>query len=136
MSISFPDHREALDELYGPDTIGALIRKAHWQSAKSVAEVAPHAYCVKGWSKDQLTEHEFSLLAKVIKTHGRRETWVPPAGFYDSGNRRPQTNTYLYLSEPSGALYAYWFTFPRGRVAMLNRESVALQQATPTRRVA
>jgi hypothetical protein len=133
--MTFPDHSEVVDECYGPGTVQALIGRAHWQNARSVQAVAPHSYCVKGWDKDDLTEHEFWLLVQIIKTHGRREEWVPPAGFYTSGSRRPMTNTYLYVSEPSGALYAYWFTFPRGRVPMLNREHVSVQQRTPTRRV-
>ncbi len=39
------------------------------------------------------------------------------------------TNIYAYLGG-----YAYWLTWPRGRVPMLNREDVAIQEATPTRR--
>jgi hypothetical protein len=125
MSISIPDHSAVLDE-----RILDIIRRAFWQSAKSVEAVAPHAYVVKGWDKDDVTEEEFWLVVKAIKTYGRREEWTPPAGFYDSGNRRPMRNSYLYVGE-----YAYWFTFPRGRVAMLNREHISVQQQMNTRRV-
>ena len=33
------------------------------------------------------------------------------------------TNRYLYMAD-----YAYWFTWPRGRVPMLNREHVSVQE--------
>ncbi len=39
----------------------------------------------------------------------------------------PTKNRYLYLDE-----HAYWLT--RGRMPMLNREHVSVQQQTPTRR--
>ncbi|CAN5155097.1 hypothetical protein BH24ACT23_BH24ACT23_10180 [soil metagenome] len=39
-------------------------------------------------------------------------------------------NRYLYVGE-----FAYWFTWPRGRVPMLNREHVSVQETTPTREV-
>lgn len=110
----------------------ALIEKAHWQSAKSVEHVpgGQHQYCVLGWSKDQLTEPEFWAMWETIRAKGRREIWVPPPGFYDSGNRRPMENTYLYL--PDG--FSYWTTWPRKSVPMLNREHVSVQETTPTRR--
>ena len=44
-------------------------------------------------------------------------------------------NHYLYARDPSGRLFAYWYTHPRGAVPMLNREDVSVQEATPTRRV-
>lgn len=40
-------------------------------------------------------------------------------------------NTYLY----PGDGYAYWFTWPQGRVPMLNREHVSVQEQGPTREV-
>ena len=36
------------------------------------------------------------------------------------------TNRYLYIGD-----YAYWFTWPRKSVPMLNREHVAVQEKTP-----
>ena len=119
-----PDHSAKLTE-----QVLDIIRRCHWHSAKSVEAVAPHQYNVLGWDRDDVTEQEFWLVRDAIQAHGRREEWVPPEGFYDSGNRRPMRNTYLYVDE-----FAYWFTYPRGRVPMLNREHVSVQQATPTRR--
>jgi hypothetical protein len=122
-----PDHSALLSE-----QVLDIIRRAHWQSARSVAHVpgGKHAYVVMGWNKDDVTEGEFFLAVSAIRTYGRREVWTPPVGFYDSGNRRPMTNTYLYLGE-----FAYWYTKPSEGPHMLNRESVAVQLATPTRRV-
>ena len=36
-------------------------------------------------------------------------------------------NRYLYVGE-----FAYWFTWPRGRVPMLNREHVSVQERDRT----
>jgi hypothetical protein len=124
--MTLPDH----EALLSAEILDIIRRRAHWQSAKSVEDVAPHQYVVKGWNKDDVTDEEFWLVADAIKAHGRREEWVPPVGFYSSGSRRPQRNRYLYVDG-----FAMWFTFPRGRVPMLNREHVSVQQATPTRRV-
>ena len=128
--MSFPDHREVLDASYGPGTIQALLSRCFWQAARSVEEVAPHQYCVRGWSRDKLPVEDFDSLVQVIKTHGRREQWTPPEDFYDSGSRRPHRNHYLY----PGDGFAYWVSSSRD-ARMLNREHVSVQQADPTRRV-
>jgi hypothetical protein len=125
-AFAVPDHSAGVT-----DEIRAIIRRAHWQEAKTVEAVAPHQYVVRGWDKDDVTEAGFDLVAAAIKAHGRLEEWTPPAGFYDSGNRRPMQNRYLYIGDG----YAYWFTRPRGRVSMLNRERTSVQLANPTRRV-
>ena len=65
----------------------------------------------------------------AVKAIGRLEEWTSPEGFYDSGRRRFR-NRYLYIGE-----WAYWFTWPDKGVPMLNRELVAQQFVTPTRRV-
>lgn len=124
---STPDHVDQVDP-----AILDLIERAHWQTAKTVEHIAAgrHQYNVLGWSKDDLTRDQFWQLANVIRSVGRLEEWTPPEGFYDSGNRRPMTNRYLYLGD-----YAYWYTHPRNSIPMLNREHVDIQLATPTRRV-
>lgn len=109
---------------------GRMTRRWYWQSAKSVEAVAPHQYVVAGWKKDDVTEAEFWSVVNVVRAIGRVEEWTPPVGFYDSGSRRPTLNTYAYIDG-----YAIWFTQPRGRAAMLNRESTDVQRATPTRRL-
>jgi hypothetical protein len=128
---TFPDHGPLLREAYG-SAVHDLIARAHWQTAKSVEHVegGQHQYNVKGWDKDDLTEDEFWLLVNVIKAHGRQEVWTAPAGFYDSGKRPSFKNTYLY----PGDGFAYWFTWPRNAVPMLNREHVSVQEKAPTRR--
>jgi hypothetical protein len=130
MSSSSPEPSDDIPDHAGlvPDEVHDLIRRAHWQSAKSVEDVAPHQYVVIGWNKDDLTDDEFWFFVRTTKELGRLEEWTPPEGFYDSGNRRPMRNRYLYVGE-----YAYWFTRPR--VPMLNREHVSVQQATQSRRV-
>ena len=125
LSGDFPNHGDRV-----PDEIHDLIRRADWQAAKSVEDVAPHQYVVIGWNKDDLSDEEFWLFVQTIKDLGRVEEWTPPEGFYDSGNRRPMRNRYLYVGE-----YAYWYTHPRRAVPMLNREHVSVQQATPSRRL-
>jgi hypothetical protein len=124
--MTLPDH----EALLSAEILDIIRCRAHWQNARSVEAVAPHQYVVKGWDKDDVTEAEFWMVADAIRAHGRKEEWVPPEGFYDSGNRSPMTNGYLYVDE-----YAIWFTWPRGRVPMLNRENVSVQVANPTRRV-
>jgi hypothetical protein len=91
MSGSSPEARDDIPDHAGlvPDEIHDLIRRAHWQSAKSVEDVAPHQYVVIGWNKDDLTDEEFWFFVRTIKDLGRLEEWTPPEGFYDSGNRRP-----------------------------------------------
>jgi hypothetical protein len=123
--LDIPDHAGLV-----PDEIHDLIRRAHWQTAKSLEHLPAgrHQYNVIGWKKDDLTDEEFWFFVRTIKDLGRWEEWTPPEGFYDSGNRRPIRNHYLYVCD-----YAYWFTRPR--VPMLNREHVSVQRATPTRRV-
>jgi hypothetical protein len=125
--MNVPDHSD-----YLTDEILDIIRRAHWQTAKSVEHVAggQHQYNVKGWNKDDLTEDEFWLLVNVIKTHGRQEIWKAPVGFYDSGKRPSFQNSYLY----PGDGFAYWFTWPPSSVPMLNREHASVQEKTPTRR--
>ena len=140
----WPDHSPALEERTVTadevdtgqllsDAVLAIIGRAHWQSAKSVEEVAPHAYVVKGWDKDSVTPEEFELIVLVIKTFGRHEEWDAPAGFYDSGKRPRYKNRYLYLITDDGH-FAYWFTWPRGCPPMLNREHTSIQEEAPTRR--
>lgn len=109
-----------------------IIRRGWWQSARSTEAIAPHEYVVLGWSKDDLSEADFWLLANTIKRHGRAEVWTPPPEWVNRWGGRPMRNTYLYLGE-GDQQYAYWLT--RGRKAMLNRERVAQQLVTPTRRV-
>lgn len=85
-------------------------------------------FVVIGWNKDDLTYDKFWFFVRTIKELGRLEEWTPPEGFYDSGNRRPMRNRYLYVGG-----HAYWFTRPR--VPMLNREHESVQQPTHSRRV-
>ena len=127
----FPDHTGAL-----VPAILDVIRRAHWQTARSVDHVpgGAHAYVVEGWAKDDLTVEEFWLVVGAIRAHGREEIWKAPERFYDSGKRPEFENLYLYVDVGNG-LHAYWHTFPRGRVPMLNRELVSYQIEHPTRRV-
>ena len=110
-----------------PAIIHELIDRAYWQSCKSTNDYAPHQYVVKGWQKDDLTEEEFWEFARIVKALGRIEEWTPPAEWVGG---RVMTNRYLYVGE-----FAYWFTWPRKSVPMLNREHVSVQQESPTRRV-
>jgi hypothetical protein len=112
-----------------PDEVENLIRRAHWQSAKSTEDVAPHQYLVIGWDRDDVTDAEFWRFRDHVKANGRLEEWAPPAEWVRRWGGRPMRNTYLYVGE-----YAYWFTWPKGRVPMLNREHVSVQERTPTRR--
>lgn len=109
----------------------SLIERAAWTSAKTTEDVAPHQYVVKGWDRDDITEEEFWAFADLVKTRGREEIWTPPAEWVRRWGGRPMSNRYLYLGE-----YAYWFTWPRSSVPMLNREHLSVQRATPTRQVA
>jgi hypothetical protein len=113
-----------------PDEIHDLIRRAHWQSAKSTEDVAPHQYVVLDWNKDDLSEKEFWFFVRTIKDLGRLEEWTPPEEWVRRWGGRPMRNRYLYVGE-----HAYWFTHPRKSVPMLNREHGSVQAATPTRRV-
>jgi hypothetical protein len=122
--MEFPDHGDQVS----PELLD-ILERMHWRSARTVEAVAPHQYNVKGWDRDDVTEAEFWSVVDIVRAVGRVEEWTPPAGFYDSGNRRPMLNTYLYLGD-----HAYWFTQPRDRPAMLNRESVSVQLRSPTRR--
>jgi hypothetical protein len=121
---AFPDHSDQVS----PE-VHDLIGRMHWQRARSVEHVAPHAYNVKGWNKDRVTTADFWRVVVAVKAIGRLEEWTPPAGFYDSGNRRPMWNRYLYIGE-----FAYWFTRPENGPAMRNRENVSVQRDRPTRR--
>lgn len=112
------------------DELRDIIARAHWQSAKSTEDVAPHQYVVIGWNKDDLTEEEFWRLADAIKRLGRLEVWTPPDEWVRRWGGRPMQNRYLYVGE-----HAYWVTTPRGRPPMLNREHVSIQAATATRRI-
>jgi hypothetical protein len=123
--MNTPDH----SHLLSPEVL-AIIERAAWHSAKSTEDVAPHQYVVQGWNRDDVTVDEFELLANAVKTYGRIEEWTPPAEWVQRWGGRPMTNSYLYVGD-----YAYWFTWPRDRVPMLNREHVSVQLATPTRRV-
>ena len=123
--MDWPDHSGAV-----PDAVHAILARMHWQDARSVQHVAPHQYVVAGWAKDDVTEAEFWSVVNIVRAVGRVEEWTPPAGFYDSGNRRPTLNTYLYVGG-----YAYWFTSPSAAVPMLNREHVSVQLRRPTRRL-
>jgi hypothetical protein len=130
MSSSSPEPGDDIPDHAGlvPDEIHDLIRRAHWQSAKSTEDVAPHQYVVIGWNKDDLTDEEFWFFVRTIKDLGRLEEWTPPDEWVRRWGGRPMRNRYLYIRE-----HAYWFTRPR--VPMLNREHVSVQHATPTRRV-
>ena len=121
--MDFPDHSRLV-----PAEIHELIHRAHWQSAKSTEDIAPHQYVVLGWDRDDLTEAEFWLFVRTIQTLGRVETWTPPAEWVRRWGGRSMTNRYLYIGE-----FAYWYTSPRNRVPMLNREHVSVQMATATR---
>ena len=107
-----------------------VIRRAAWTSAKSTEDVAPHQYVVNGWDRDDITEDEFWGLVATIKAFGRVEEWTPPEEWVRRWGGRPMTNRYLYMGD-----YAYWFTWPRKSVPMLNREHISVQEQTPTRRV-
>lgn len=107
----------------------SVIERAAWTSAKTTEDVAPHQYIVKGWSRDDITEPEFWRFVELIKTSGRKEVWTPPDEWVRRWGGRPMSNSYLYMGG-----YAYWFTWPRKSVPMLNREHVSIQEKTPTRR--
>ncbi len=108
----------------------AFIERAAWTSAKSTEDVAPHQYIVKGWDRDDITEPEFWRFVDLIKATGREEVWTPPDEWVRRWGGRAMTNRYLYIGR-----YAYWFTWPRESVPMLNRELVSVQAETPTRRM-
>jgi hypothetical protein len=105
-----------------------FIRRAAWTSAKSTEDVAPHQYVVRGWDRDDVTEEEFWRMAELIKAQGRLELWTPPEDWVQRWGGKPMKNRYLYVGE-----FAYWFTWPRGRVPMLNREHVSVQKRDRTR---
>ena len=121
---SFPDHGDQVS----PEVL-EIIERMHWQNARTVEAVAPHAYNVRGWDKDSVSEADFWRVVVAVKAVGRLEEWTSPEGFFDAGVRRLR-NRYLYVGD-----YAYWFTWPDKGVPMLNRELVAQQFVTPTRRV-
>ena len=75
MSSSSPEPSDDIPDHGGlvPDEVHDLIRRAHWQSAKSVEDVAPHQYVVIGWNKDDLTDDEFWFFVRTIKELGRLE---------------------------------------------------------------
>src|SRR5262249_23693699 len=108
----------------------AIIERAAWTSAKSTEDVAPHEYVVLGWDRDDVTTGEFWAFVNYIKGKGRVEEWAPPDEWVRRWGGRPMRNRYLYMGD-----YAYWFTWPRDRVPMLNREHISVQEKTPTRRV-
>jgi hypothetical protein len=110
-----------------------LIEQAAWTWAKSTHDFAPHQYVVKGWDRDDLTEEEFWAIASTIKEVGRDEEWTPPAEWVRRWGGRPMRNRYLYLPS-ANPTHAYWFTWPRKSVPMLNREVVEVQERNPTRR--
>jgi hypothetical protein len=105
-----------------------FIARAHWQSAKSTEDVAPHQYVVLGWDRDDITDAEFWSFASLIKAEGRLEEWTPPPEWVRRWGGKPMTNRYLYIGD-----FAYWFTWPKRSVPMLNREHVSVQESTPTR---
>lgn len=109
----------------------SFIERAAWRSARTTEDVAPHQYVVKGWDRDDITEEEFWAFVDLVKTRGRQEIWTPPAEWVRRWGGRPMTNRYLYIGE-----YAYWFTWPRDSVPMLNREHVSVQKAAATRTAA
>ena len=111
------------------DEARAFIERAAWTFAKSTAGFAPHEYIVRGWDRDDITEAEFWQFVELVKETGQKEVWTPPAEWVRRWGGRPMENAYLYLGE-----FAYWFTWPRKRVPMLNREHVSVQQENPTRR--
>jgi hypothetical protein len=112
-----------------PEEVGAFIDRAAWRSASSTEDIAPHQYIVKDWDRDDLSAAEFWAFVELIKTTGREEVWTPPQEWVRRWGGRPMKNRYLYVGE-----HAYWFTWPRNSVPMLNREHVSVQERTPTRR--
>lgn len=112
-----------------PETdVADFIERAAWTSAKSTEDVAPHQYIVKGWDRDDITDDEFWAFVARVRSQGRKEEWTPPAEWVRRWGGKPMVNSYLYVGE-----HAYWFTWPRGRVPMLNREHVSVQGRAPTR---
>lgn len=107
-----------------------FIERAAWTAAKSTEDVAPHQYIVYGWNRDDISELEFWRFARLVKSEGREEYWTPPEEWVKRWGGHRMRNRYLYVGE-----FAYWFTWPRGRVPMLNREHVSVQETTPTREV-
>ena len=105
-----------------------FIARAHWQSAKSTEDVAPHQYVVLGWDRGDITDAEVWSFASLIKAEGRLEEWTPPPEWVRRWGGKPMTNRYLYIGD-----FAYWFTWPKRSVPMLNREHVSVQESTPTR---
>ena len=94
-----------------------VISRAHWQSARSTEDVAPHAYVVLGWAKDDLTEREFWRFVALIQVEGRVELWTPPAEWVRRWGGKPMRGRYLYIGN-----HAHWFSRGRGGTPMLNRE--------------
>ena len=107
-----------------------FIERAAWTSAKSTEDVAPHQYIVRGWDRDDIGDAEFWAFVALVKETGREEEWTRPAEWVRRWGGRPLRNRYLYLDG-----FAYWFTWPRDRVPMLNREHVSVQERDRTRRV-
>jgi hypothetical protein len=50
-SHPFPDDSDQI-----PAEIRQITERMHWQNARSVDAVAPHAYNVCGWDRDDATE--------------------------------------------------------------------------------
>lgn len=115
-----------------PDEIRDIIRRCHFQTAKTVEHVegGQHSYVVAGWNRDDVSENEFWDLVRAIRTLGREEEWTAPRGFYDSGRRPTMRNRYLY----PGDGHSYWFTTAHSTL-MVNRERLEVQERTRTRRV-
>ena len=78
-----------------------------------------------------MTEVEFWRVVNIVRAVGHLEEWTPPVGFYDSGPRRAMLNTRMPTLASTRRVQQ-----PRTGPAMLNRESVAVQRAKPTRRLA
>lgn len=104
----------------------AFIEAVPWKSAKSTEDVAPHQYAtIRAVGDDE----RFWAFVGLIKTRGRKEQWTPPAEWVRRWGGKPMTNRYLYVGE-----FAYFFTWPRNSIPMINREATSVQEATPTRR--
>jgi hypothetical protein len=43
-------------EPFPAEELEAIIARAHWRSAQSTEDVAPHQYVVLGWDEDDFTD--------------------------------------------------------------------------------
>ena len=70
-----------------------FIARARWTFAKTVADIAPHEYCVvKDGQRGDVSEAAFWAFADLIRAEGREEIWTPPAEWVRRWPRSRQTD--------------------------------------------